>query len=87
MMEDLADYKLEFIEHDETRLDFVKHGEPLCLYELVARPIIMDRVRQLQLEDQTAKTIRDRLISREDIPDWTFDADQYLWFGGRLYVP
>lgn len=85
--EGAEDYKLDFIEHVDPSLDPVEHDDLPRLYELVALPILIDRVRQLQIHNQTAKISLNRLISRVDVLVWTFDADPYLLFGGRLFVP
>ena len=79
MMEDLVDFRLVFTKSE--------HGSEAAVYHLVAQPVLLDRVRQLQQQDQTAGLVRERLSRGDDVADWTFDSDQCLLFGGRLYVP
>ena len=77
MIEDLAEYKLTFIEPQR------RSG----VYRLVARPVLFERVRDLQEQDPLAQRVRSRLAQGETLSDWCVDADQYLLFGGGVYVP
>lgn len=77
MLEDLAEY----------RLTFIKPMEEADVYELIARPVLVNRVRHLQQQDQLAEKFRSRLTWGEDMTELSFDAHQYLLFGGRPYVP
>lgn len=52
VMEDLAEYKLTFVEP----------VEQTNLYELAVRPVLVDQVRQLQQQDQIAEIAQARLI-------------------------
>ena len=80
ILEGLADYSLVFTEPEPS--------SQAQIYQLVARPVLLDRIRQLQEYDLTAEWIRERLRRGDVVDDWTLDQDQqYLLFGGRLYVP
>lgn len=74
LMEELANYMLNFI----------KPVELTDLYELVARLVLVDRVRQFQQQEQLAERVRQRLSHGKDMADWSFEANQYLLFGGML---
>ena len=75
--EDLAEYRLTFIQPR-------RRGG---VYRLVARPVLFERVRDLQEQDPLAQRVQSRLAQGETLADWCVDADQYLLFGGGVYVP
>ena len=80
MLEGLADYSLVFTEPEPS--------SDAQIYQLVARPVLLDRIRQLQEYDLVAEWTRERLRRGDVVDDWTLDQNQqYLLFGGCLYVP
>ena len=45
------------------------------MYRLVARPVLLERVRDLQEQDPLAQRVRTRLAQGETLSDWCVDAD------------
>ena len=66
---------------------FIGEGESQpCIFNLVAQPLLRQRIVTLQLRDNELEAIRSRLERSEMVENWAIINDE-LRFRGRLCVP
>ena len=73
------------IEDFELCLGWKRQGP--CLYSILARPMIIQRIVEAQFHDEFLEKVRAQLVESEVYENWSMHVDGSVRFRGRLCVP
>ena len=77
MVKSIQEYDLQLGEQER--------GAYLC--NLIARPVLMEKIIKEQQNDLMSESIRNKIAAEEEIEGWTHHQDKGLRYSGRIYVP
>ena len=76
---------MQLLEDFELCLGWEGHGP--CLYNISARPMIIQRIMEAQVHDEFLEKFKARLVECEVDENWSMHVDGSVRFKGRLCVP
>ncbi|RVW61725.1 Transposon Ty3-I Gag-Pol polyprotein [Vitis vinifera] len=72
---------------EDFELCLIQEGRGPCLYNISARPMVIQRIVEAQVHDEFLEKIKAQLVAGEIDENWSMYEDGSVRFKGRLCVP